>query len=318
MSSKNLSAIPSFLRHDGEMSALLASHPWDHHPLGAPASWPQSLKTVVNVCVHARFPMLLWWGPELYMLYNDAYRRILGSEKHPRALGRAGAECCPEVWHTIGPMLHSVLASGTGTRGADQLLTLDRNGFLQECYFTFSFSPIHDETGGVGGVFAAVTETTARVLHERRLETLRRLNDAISECGNEDEVLAAAVETLARQRRDFVWAACWSAGDGPARCMAASEDVDQSVEIGAGIGRALRTGEQQQVFLPWAFGPRGRQLVLVQPIPARSGAGPARCLVLAQNPWRTQDELFLRHAAMAAGCVGAALERVAAPPLARS
>src|SRR3982750_4851708 len=94
-----------FLDGGGEMGALIRAFDWASHPLGAPASWPQSLKSAVSICLGSRFPILIWWGRELFMLYNDAYRPMLGATKHPGALGQAGRECWPEIWHIIGPML---------------------------------------------------------------------------------------------------------------------------------------------------------------------------------------------------------------------
>ena len=144
----------------GEMGALMRSLDWSTTPLGSVENWPQSLRTAVSICLASHCPMLIWWGPELVMLYNDAYRPILGMTKHPKAMGQRGRECWPEIWDIIGPMLEGVLTKGEATRSENQLLLLDRNGYLEECYFTFSYSPIRDETSGVGGVFTAVTETT--------------------------------------------------------------------------------------------------------------------------------------------------------------
>ena len=159
----------------GEMSVLTRGYDWNSHPLGPVSGWPQSLRTAVSICLESRFPILIWWGSELFMLYNDAYRRILGA-KHPAALGQAGADCWPEIWDVICPMLEGVLKKGEAISSEDQLLLLDRNGYAEECYFTFSYSPIRDESGEVGGVFTAVTETTEaekklRALNSKLLQT---------------------------------------------------------------------------------------------------------------------------------------------------
>lgn len=158
----------------GEMGRLMAAHPWADSPLGPPHAWPQSLRTAVGICLGSRFPMVLWWGPDLRLIYNDAWRPSLGTLKHP-AVGKPGREVWAEIWHLIGPMLEGVLASGEATWSADMLLPMDRYGFLEETYWTYSYSPIRDEAGRVGGVFTAVTETTLRVVGERRLRTLREL-----------------------------------------------------------------------------------------------------------------------------------------------
>jgi hypothetical protein len=96
-----------------------------------------------------------WWGPDLVMLYNDAYRDIIAS-KHPAALGNPGRDCWPEIWDTIGPMLEGVMQRCEATWSDDLLLLLARHGYPEECYFTFSYSPISDESGGIGGIFTPV------------------------------------------------------------------------------------------------------------------------------------------------------------------
>ncbi len=153
----------------------MRAHDWSRSPLGAPECWPQSLRTSVSTCLDCAFPILIWWGPELVMLYNDEYRSLLGSQKHPAALGAPGRDVWPEIWDIIGPMLEQVIARGEATRSRDLPLFMDRHGYLEETYFSFSYSPIRDETGGVGGVFTPVIETTAKVVGERRMRTLRDL-----------------------------------------------------------------------------------------------------------------------------------------------
>ena len=175
-----------------ELAALVEAADWSSGPLGDPQTWPQSLRTSVDICLSSRFPILLWWGPELVMIYNDAYRPMLGESKHPRALGAPGREVWTEIWDVIGPMLDQVMAGGGATWSADQLLILDRNGYPEECYFTYSYSPITDESGAVGGVFCAVTETTERVVGERRLATLAEMAGLMGAPSRSDIVHTAA------------------------------------------------------------------------------------------------------------------------------
>ncbi|MEH0820542.1 MULTISPECIES: PAS domain-containing protein [unclassified Micromonospora] len=182
----------------GEMGARIAAHDWSATPLGPVDSWPQSLRTAVTICLHSRFPILLWWGPELVMLHNDAYLPILGSSKRD-ALGRPGATVWPEIWDVIGPMLTGVLAGEGATWSQDQLLLLDRNGFVEECYLTFSYSPIIDESGGV---FTAVTETTDRVVSDRRLRAISGLTAALVDAVEPDEVRAEAAARAAQHQAD--------------------------------------------------------------------------------------------------------------------
>ena len=190
----------------GELGRLMRTLDWSQTALGPVQAWPQSLCTAVSICLNSRFPMLIWWGAELIMLYNDAYRPILGLTKHPQALGKCGEASWPEIWPVIGPMLRSVLTDGNATWSNDQLLVLDRNGYLEECYFTFSYSPIRDEQGQVGGVFTAVTETTAQVISARRLQTVQDLASRTAAAQTVEAACALAVQSLADNRADLPFA----------------------------------------------------------------------------------------------------------------
>ena len=163
-----------FLSGGGEMGELIRTMDWSNSLLGDPGQWSQSLRISVSICLNSRFPMVIWWGNDLVKIYNDAYRELIGT-KHPMAMGAKGVIVWPEIWPIVGPMLHGVLASGEATWSEDQLLVIERNGYPEDCYFTFSYSPIHDEAGKIGGVFCAVNETTKRVCKERLLS--RQLND---------------------------------------------------------------------------------------------------------------------------------------------
>jgi hypothetical protein len=145
--------------------------------------------------------MLIWWGPKLVKIYNDAYIPMLGS-KHPRALGQAGREVWPEIWHIIGPMLEGVIRTGQATWSEDTMLPLERKGFIEECYFTFSYSPINVESGEIGGVFTAVSETSAKVIGERRLDTLRELGNMGSSARTAGQAAALAARVLSSNSKD--------------------------------------------------------------------------------------------------------------------
>jgi signal transduction histidine kinase len=194
-----------FLAGGGETGALMRSRDWTNTPLGPAENWPQSLRTAVGICLHSRFPIILFWGPQLIQIYNDDYRGILGT-KHPEALGQRAEECWTEIWPIIGPMLHGVLASGKATWSDDILLVIDRSGYLEEIYFTFSYSPIALEGGTVGGVFCAVNETTGRVVCDRRLHLLSDLSAHTADARTADEACRKAAETLASATRDITFA----------------------------------------------------------------------------------------------------------------
>ncbi len=163
----------AFLQGGGELGALIRAKDWSGTPLGPSETWPQSLKTTLGIVLNSRYPMFVFWGPGLIKIYNDGYRPILG-HKHPWALGRPAREVWPEIWRDIEPLVARALA-GDPTYSDDLLLVMERSGFREEVYFTFSYSPVPDESGGIGGMFCACTETTGRVIGERRLRTLRDL-----------------------------------------------------------------------------------------------------------------------------------------------
>ena len=195
-----------FLAGGGEMGARVRALDWSKTPLGPIAKWPQSLKTSVSTCLNSRFPMLIWWGPQLVKIYNDAYRPLIGS-KHPWALGSPGKEVWPEIWNVIGPMLNQVLERGEATVSEDLLLLLERDGYGEECYFSFSYSPIRDESGRVAGVFTPVIETTERVISARRLHTLRDLASVFgTQTRNAHDACVGAVKVLAANPYDFPFA----------------------------------------------------------------------------------------------------------------
>ncbi len=165
----------TFLSGGGEMGELMRAHQWADTPLGILDRWPQSLCTAVSILLNSKYPMFIGWGPELLFFYNDAYRPILGATKHPVALGRPMQEIWSEIWDIVGPLADRAVKDGEPTWSDDLVLMMNRYGFIEETYFTFSYSPIRDETGGVGGMFCACTETTGTVIGDRRLRNLHDL-----------------------------------------------------------------------------------------------------------------------------------------------
>ena len=186
---------PEVLSGGGDMGALMRALDWSRTPVGPVASWPQSLRTAVSIILASKFPMYVAWGKSFTQFYNDGYRPILGSTKHPAAMGSSTRETFAEIWHIIGPMFDGVM-HGEAVGVVDYLLPLDRHGFVEECLFTFSYSPIRDETGGVGGVLVTVTETTSRVLGERRMRVLREIATRTAKADTDTEACATAASAL--------------------------------------------------------------------------------------------------------------------------
>lgn len=167
--------IPFFLQGTGEMVTLMRQKDWSKSPIGSPETWPQSLKTTLSLLLRSRFPMFLFWGPELICFYNDAYRPSLGNEgKHPTALGERGEVVWPEIWPMIKPLIDQVLSGGEATWSEDQLIPIYRDGQIQDVYWTFSYSPVDDESGRINGVFVTCMETTQEVLSRRQMEANSR------------------------------------------------------------------------------------------------------------------------------------------------
>lgn len=158
-----------FFRGGGEMGELIRSFNWSQTALGSPDQWPEALRTATSILLNSRFPMFVWWGPEMITIYNDSYRIILG-DKHPFALGRPGPLVWPEIWNIVGPLADKVKLQGASTWAEDQLLYINRHGYTEESYFTFSYSPVYNVSGKTEGVFCACTETTEKVLSAKKLK----------------------------------------------------------------------------------------------------------------------------------------------------
>ena len=206
---------------DSPVSRLMVTTDWAATPLGPVDGWPTTLRTAVSVCLNSRFPMLIWWGPQLALLYNDAYVPMLGA-KHPASLGRPGSEVWADVWPVVGELLRGVVDRREASWSENLLLVMYRRGFVEEAYFTFSYSPILEPDGALGGVFTAVTETTPQVLGTRRLATLQGLGEVrAARTGSVEAVCASAMAVLAASRADLPFGAVYLTGDGgPARRIA--------------------------------------------------------------------------------------------------
>jgi signal transduction histidine kinase len=213
-----------FLQGGGEMGALIRAFDWESTTLGPTREWPQTLRTALAILLNSKYPMFVFWGPDLIKIYNDAYRPVTG-DKHPWALGRPGPEVWPEIWGDIQPLIERALA-GDPTWSDDLLLFMKRHGFLEEVYFTFSYSPIPDETGGVGGMFCACNETTSQVLGDRRLRALSDLAARPADARTVADACALSADVLDRYRSDVPFALLYLIdGDGHTARLAATAGV---------------------------------------------------------------------------------------------
>jgi signal transduction histidine kinase len=193
------------LNGGGEMGALMRSINWEETPLGPVSSWPSTLRSMVRVMLGNRFPMMIGWGPHLLQLYNDGYRPILG-DKHPKSMGQPCAQCWSEVWDIVGPLLLAPLNGGPATWDDDLDLEINRYGFLEEVHFVTCYSPIPDESGGIGGVLVTVSETTEQVEDARQLKTLRELAGRSAEAKTAEEACRIAAQIMAKNPADIPFA----------------------------------------------------------------------------------------------------------------
>jgi PAS domain S-box-containing protein len=188
------------------MGARMRDMDWSATALGAPSTWPQSLRSTVSMLLPSKAQIVVFWGPEFTVLYNDAYRPVFGA-KHPHALGLPGRQAWSEIWDTVlHELLAGVVRTGEAFWGKDLLFELERYGFLEETYFDVSYDPVRVESGDVGGVYCIVTETTERVIGERRLALLKDLAERNATARTTYDACLLAIETLGAKRQDVPFA----------------------------------------------------------------------------------------------------------------
>ena len=317
----------SFLAGGGEMGSLLRTFDWSDSTLGAPTDWPQSLKTAIRIMLVSRQPIWVGWGSELTFFYNDAYKAIIGG-KHPRALGRPTSEVWREIWADIGPMLATAMRGVEGTYVEEQLLIMERNGYPEETYYTFSYSPIPADDGTPGGIICANTDDTKRVIGERQLALLRDLSAATADARSPGEVCARAARALGTNRHDLPFALIYMEAE-DARTLArvglagiaeehpaAPETVPIDANVPwrfadalAGHEIVLDTGFAAQLGVPAPSGAWHEPVVQVALLPiAPSGeTGQRGVLIVGLNPFRLFDGTYRDFLSLLSGQIAAAV-----------
>ncbi|MEU4235962.1 SpoIIE family protein phosphatase [Actinoplanes sp. NPDC026619] len=298
----------------GDVSRDLAAVAWEETPLGPPGGWPQSLRTAVSILLSSRFPMWMAWGPGLTFFCNDAYRRDTLGRKYPWALGRPASEVWAEIWDDIGPRIETVLATGEATWDEALLLFLERSGYSEESYHTFSYSPLRDDEGVRVGMLCVVSEETERVIGERRMGTLRDLGSDPSAIRTEHQMLAFAGAQLARNLKDLPFTLTYLFGGDEAR-LAGSTGIEAGHPAGEAAAwpvDAPARGESVLVELsgaPFAELPSGdwpeppTQALLV-PLLQQGGAA-SGFMVAGLNRYRVLDDSYRGFIELAAGHVAA-------------
>lgn len=217
-------------RGNGEMAALMRSVDWSATPLGPVDTWSASLRTTVSTLLASRHAMFLWWGPDLIQFYNDGYRPSLGPDRHPSAIGQPGRECWAEIWPTIGHEVEAIMAGGDSTWHEDHLVPITRGDRVQDVYWSYSYSPVQDDDGSVGGVLVTVQETTRRVVSERRTRLLRKLVTDLQHASNSLQVCDAATASLRDASNDVTFARVHLAGAEPSE-LDGSEVADDRLTM---------------------------------------------------------------------------------------
>jgi PAS domain S-box-containing protein len=291
------------------MRALVTSFDWSITPLGPQEFWPQSLRTVVDVLLTSRFAMWMGWGPDLTFLYNDTYSQVTLGKKHPWALGKPASEVWREIWSEIGPRIQKVLDTGEATWDEGLLLFLERSGYAEETYHTFSYSPLRDDQAKVSGMLCVVTEETDRVIGERRLRFLRLLASELGAAISEPEVLNAVERSLNEDDKDLPFALVYlkdeegvcrlagssgfRAGDRAAPWSISPYEADPVwpiekilVERKAVIMSGLRTRFSELPTGAWNEPPNRAKVV---PLVRQKQEAPLGFLVVGLNPFRPLD-----------------------------
>lgn len=208
MDPEGTNLIESVFGGSGEMAGRMRAFDWSTTPLGPLQQWPQSLRICVRIVLGSGYPMCICWGCEYTMLYNDAYRPLLGT-KHPAALGHRVREVVPEAWDYVEPLFNRVMTRGQDASTlamADNGFAVYRNNYLEECFFAQSYSPAPNDTGGVGGVLTTALELTERVIEDRRRQVLRDLASRAAEARNEEEFWRFSADTLGKNRSSIPFA----------------------------------------------------------------------------------------------------------------
>lgn len=307
----------------------------DAHPLGMMADWPSSLKTAINICLNSCFPMVVWWGTDFRLLYNDAFRPILGSDRSSQALGQPAQFVFAESWHIIGPQLRQTVETKQANQEENLLIPVRRAGYLEESYYTYSYSPLLDEAGEVSGVFTVINETTQQILSERRLSTSTQLAEQAGalaasiadESQTTQDLYQSIVKTLSENPADIPFAALYRLNSAKNQAMlcgrtpAATEDIwlpermDFTQQDPWQVETVLHAREAIALQdLPERFGrvPTGVfdlpvTGARVMPVRALSLTGMAGLLIVGLNPARQMDEEYESFLDLLAGHIASAL-----------
>lgn len=328
---------PTWLNGGGSLGRLIREFDWSKTSLGPMDNWPQSLKTAVSLILSSQHPMWVGWGPEMTFLYNDAYIQVLSKAKHPAALGKPAAEVWAEIWDICGPLADKVYQNAEASFVDDVRLFMNRGNFLEETYYSFSYSPIRDESGKVAGLFCPSTEVSPKVINARRLRTLSELSAGALTQKTTEAACASVFTTLAKNPDDLPFAMLYlTDAEGKklrleqARGLPANvpsltpgtvdliePDADPNATIWP-LAEVLKTAHLQVVdvggisALP--LGPAQQRIcdAVVLPVTSRGLDKPLGVLIAGVNPTRRLDTEYRTFYDLIAGQIATAIQNVRA------
>ena len=305
------SVVPEFLSGGGEMGGRIREFDWSATPLGPLHTWPQSLRTCMRIMLTSRQPIWIGWGKELIKLYNDPYKAIVGG-KHPWALGKPASVVWKDIWRDIDPLLRQVMEKDEGTYAESQLLIMERNGYAEETYYTFSYTPIPGDNGDTAGMICANTDDTDRIISERQLKTLTQLGKKLTYSKSNEDVIRTAIDTVKENPYDFPFACFYIVVDGIAILSDCTADItgmhlprEIDLEGNDRLGLLMKTAltnKQPEVLenagdhlgrLPqgaWSIPPTN---VIILPMTQSGIKDPYGFLLAGLNPYHLPDEKYL-------------------------
>lgn len=322
MSSKHSAGAELFAGR-GEMADLLRSFPWESTSLGPAETWPQSLKTAIRIMMTSRQPIWIGWGQDLIYFYNDPYKSVIGG-RHPWALRKPVKEVWGEIWAEIGPMLATAMSGTEGTYVEEQLLIMERNGYPEETYYTFSYSPIPDDNNNVGGIICANTDDTQRVISERQLALLSYLAAQIVDTKSWRSACENSMAALRSNQYDLPFAALYlKEADGMAYSLCGVSGIERDHPAAP----SQLTAESS----PWPLDNVVHQITLIDllaqhfgnlptgvwkeapksaailPILPNGETGRSGFLLVGLNPFRLFDDNYQSFLGLVAGQISAAI-----------
>ena len=311
------------------MGQRIREFDWTTTPLGPPEQWPQSLKTCIRIMLTSRQPIWIGWGKELIKFYNDPYKDIVRG-KHPWALGTPASIVWKEIWNDIEPMLRQVMERNEGTYVESQLLIMERNGYPEETYYTFSYTPIPGDQGGTQGMFCANSDDTEKIISQRQLKTLTQLGKTLIDSDSSNEVIVDTIEVLKENEHDFPFSFYCSIANNLATFEYSSSphvgrnlidghiNLSQQTEFANAINEAVSKRRIQVIddarkkFLnlpsgAWEVPP---DKILVVPIMQAAIKEPYGVLFVGANPFQLLDEKYRSFFSLVADQVSTSLTQV--------